>query len=93
MANFDSLDVPSLKGYMETISLIGGIDPYIRHNSLFETKLEQFPSITVYNIVYYLIYNSSPFPHDQVKAYKSLEAQVTAGWVRDIKVYTAGSWL
>ena len=67
MAYFDSLDAPSQKRKTETISLIGGIEPYTIHNSLFETNLEQFPSITAYDIVYYLIYNSSPFPHDQIK--------------------------
>ena len=73
MVYFDNLDAPSQKRYMEKISLIGGIDPYTIHNSLFETNLEQFPSVTAYDIVYYLIYNSSPFTHGQVKAYKPIK--------------------
>ena len=71
------------------------MNPYSIHNSLFEPKLEQFPSVTAYDIVYYLIYNSNPSTHDQVKVYKSLEAynEVIECWVRDIKVYTAESRL
>ena len=85
MANFDSLDAPSQKRYTKKICLIGGIDPNTIYNSLFETKLEPFPSVTAYDIVYYLIYNSSTFTHDRAKAYKSLEAynRVIEGWVRD----------
>ena len=89
MNYFDSLDPPSRKRYMEKISVIGGIDPYVIESEKFNCNIENVPAFTYPDIVNYLIFGSSPFTGNQLKAYKSLEAynQVIEGWVRDVKVY------
>ena len=86
---FESLDPPSHKRYTEKISVIGGIDPYAIKSEKFDCNIENFPAVTYPDIVNYLIFGSSPFTANQLKAYKSLEAcnQVIEEWVRDVKVY------
>ena len=95
---FESLDPPSRKRYMEKISVNGGTDPYAIKSKKFGYNIENFPAVTYPDIVNYLIFGSSPFTANQLKAYKSLEAynQVIEGCVRDVKVYcmrTKGSSL
>ena len=74
---------------MEKICVIGGLDPYAIKNEKFDCNIERFPAVTYPDIVNYLIFGSSPFTANQLKAYESLEAhnQVIEGWVRDVKVY------
>ena len=50
---------------------------------IFQQLLTRTLSVT------YLIFGSSPFTANQLKAHKSLAAynQVEEGWVRDVKVY------
>ena len=86
---FESLDPLLRKRYMEKISVIGGIDSYIIKSEKFDCNIESFPAVTYQDIVTYLIFRSSPFTANQLKAYNSLEAynQVIEGWVRDVKVY------
>ena len=89
-SNFESLDPPSHKRYLEKISVIGGrIDPYAIKSEKFDCNIENFPAVTYPDIVNYLIFGSSPFTANQLKTCKSLEAynQVIEGWVRDMKVY------
>ena len=86
---FKSLDPPSRKRYMKKISGIGGIDPYVIKSEKFDCNVKNFPAVTYPDIVNYLIFGSSPFTENQLKALKGLEAynQVIEGWVRDVKVY------
>ena len=53
---------------------------------------ECYPSITYPDIVNYLVFGTSPFTSEQMKAYKGLEAynQVLEGWVRDVHVKLVG---
>ena len=85
----DEFHPPSRKRYMEKISVIGGIDPYAIKSQKFDCNIENFPAVTYPDIVNYLIFGSSPFTANQLKAYKSLESnnQVIQGWVRDVKGY------
>ena len=88
-SNFESLDPPSRKRYMEKISVIGGIHPCAIKSEKFDCNIENFPAVTYRDIANYLIFGSSPFTANQLKTYKSLEAynQVIEGWVRHTKVY------
>ena len=70
---FECLDPPSRKRYMEKISVIGGIDPYFIKSEKFDWNIENFPAVTCPDIVHYLIFGSSSFSANQLKAYKCLK--------------------
>ena len=87
-AYLENLDPPSKKRYKDKISLIDNVDPYAVNDEEFSTDIDNLPHITYPDIVNYLVFTSSPFSAEDMKAYKSLEAynQVLEGWVRDIRV-------
>ena len=66
------------------------IDPYSAPDCHFSVKIGNFSSICYPDIVSCLVFSSSPFSADDMRAYKSLKAynQVIESWVRDVKVMT-----
>ena len=89
---YKGLDAPSRKRYLDKINVISGVDPYVLSDDEFVMIPEKYPSITYPDIVNYLVFGTSPFTSEQMKAYKGLEAynQVLEGWVRDVRVKSFG---
>ena len=90
---FRSLDPPARKRYEEKIKFIDNLDPYIIDNKNFTYDIKDFPTISYPDIVNYLVFGTSPFSAEDMKAYKSLEAynQVLEGWVIDVKALTTST--
>ncbi|XP_074614405.1 uncharacterized protein LOC141874140 [Acropora palmata] len=76
------------KSYDEKLKLIENIDPYNVSNFLFSDSMELWPEIEFPDIANYLIFSTSSYTKEQLKAYKSLDAYnyFVAGWVRCIFV-------
>ena len=89
---YKQLDAPSRRRYLEKVNLVGSIDPYTLPDESFSMSANCYPSITYPDIVNYLVFGTSPFTSELMKAYKSLEAcnQVLEGWVRDVRVKVFG---
>ena len=83
---YKQLDAPSRRRYLEKVNLVGSIDPYTLTDDTFFMSVNCYPSITYPDIVNYLVFGTSPFTSEQMKAYKGLEAynQVLEVWVRDV---------
>ena len=98
-AKLHSEHVPSLPKYRETLALeqrksydgnlklIQNIDPYNVSN-FFSDSMELWPEIEFPDIANCLIFSTSSYTKEQLKAYKSLDAYkyFVAGWVRCIIV-------
>ena len=84
---FDILDPPAKKRYCEKLKVVDDIDLCAIEDENFTYDINCFPAITYLNIVNYLVFGTSPFSAEDVKAYKSLDAynQVMKGWVIDVK--------
>ena len=82
----DSLSATDKKRYQDKLKLVAGIDPYTVSSSFFSDSMEKWPEIEFPDIVNYLLFTTSSYTKDQLKAYKSLEAYqyFVAGWVRSI---------
>ena len=80
---------PNVKArYDEIIRMINNIDPYSIDKDDFSSDVKQFACVTNFDIINYLVFTTSAYTKDQVKAYKSLEAynHFINGWVHDVKV-------
>ena len=98
MAAVEGDQVPSLRGYRDSLSaenrqmydeklkIIAGIDPYSVSVNCFSQSMTEWPEIEFPDIVNYLLFSTSKFTKEQVKAYKSLQSYqyFVAGWVRSI---------
>ena len=92
--------VPSLRGYRDSLSaenreiydaklkFTANSDPYSVSANFFAQSMAKWPEIEFPDIVNYLLFSTSNFRKEQVKAYKSLQAYqyFVAGWVRSIFV-------
>ena len=90
---FNMLDPPAKKRYWEKLKLIDEIDPYAIKDNNFSYDINCFPTITHSDIVNYLVFGTSPFSAEDMKAWKSLDAynQVLEGWVIDVKILVTKS--
>ena len=100
MAAVEGDRVPSLRGYRDSLSaknrqmyakklkIIAGIDPYSVSANFFSQSMTEWLEIEFPDIVNYLLFSTSKFTKEQVKAYKSLQSYqyFVAGWVRSIFV-------
>ena len=86
------LDALSRKRYLDKINVISSVDPYELSDEEFVMMPDKYPSITYPDIDIYLVFGTSPFTSEEMKAYKRLEAyiQVLEGWVRDVRVKSFG---
>ena len=84
----ETLALERRKSYDEKLKLIENIDPYNVSNFLFSDSMELWPEIEFPDIANYLIFSTSSYTKEQLKAYKSLDAYnyFVAGWVRCIFV-------
>ena len=80
---FDTLDPPAKNRYCEKLKLIDDIDPQAIEDENFTYDINCFPAITYPDIVNYVVFGTSPFSAENMKAYKSLDAfnQVLEGWL------------
>ena len=71
--------------YLAKISVINGTDPL--SDSLFGEEVDVTPPVDVYDLVSYLVLQTSFVTAKQFKARKGLEAynQFVCGWVKEIK--------
>ena len=70
---YKQLDAPSQRWYLEKVSIIGSVDPYALTDEAFSMTPHCYPSITYPDIVNYLIFGTSPFTSEQMKAYKGVD--------------------
>ena len=70
----ETLALERRKSYDEKLKLIENIDPYNVSNFLFSDSMELWPEIEFPNIANYLIFSTSSYTKEQLKAYKSLDA-------------------
>ena len=75
----ETLALEGRKSYDEKLKLIETIDPY-------NVSMELWPEIEFPDIANYLIFSTSSYTKEQLKAYKILDAYnyFVAGWVRCI---------
>jgi len=68
--------------------LINDIDPYNVSNFFYSGSIELWPQIEFPDITTYLLFSTSSYTKEQLRAYKSLDANTDfgAGWVRCIFV-------
>ena len=85
---FAGLNLDDKKSYEEKLKKISNIDPYNLSASFYSDSSENWPNIEFPDIVNYLLFTSSRYTNDQLKAYKSLDSYqyFIAGWVRCIFV-------
>ena len=83
--------VKGRKSYDEKLKLIENLDPYNVSNFLFSDSMELWPEIEFPGIANYLLFSTSSYTKEQLKAYKSLDAYeyFVAGWVRCIYIRKA----
>ena len=88
--------VPSLRGYRDSLSaenrqmhdeklkFTTGIDPYAVRDNFYSQSMDEWPEIEFPDIMNYLLFSTSMFTKEQLKAYKSLQSYqyFVAGWVR-----------
>ena len=80
------------KRYIEKISIINFIDPYIMKKCELNFDVENYPKVTYPDIVNYLLFAPSAYTAEQLKTYKSLDGynQFINGWVKDVGVKIFG---
>ena len=80
------LPFDSRKRYVEKISKIDLIDPYLLTKDELQNDKCLYPKISYPDIVNYLLFAPSPYTKDELKAYKSLDAynQFISGWVKEV---------
>ena len=65
------LNLDDKKSYEEKLKKISSIDPYNLRASFYSNSSENWPNIEFPDIVNYLLFSSSRYTNDQLKAYKS----------------------
>nr|CAI5843864.1 unnamed protein product [Callosobruchus analis] len=77
---------------MEKIQVIQCVDPFCLFREELSTALEDFPPITAFEIITYLILTHSFYTKKQMEAYKSLATYkfYEAGFVRDCSAKKIG---
>ena len=70
----DTLDSLSRQRYESKLELIGGKDPYKFSDTEWNLDPAHFPDVTYPDIVNYLVFQTSAYTLEELKAYKSLEA-------------------
>ena len=80
--------VPSLRGYRDSLSaenrqmyddklkFTAGIDPYAVSDNFYSQSMDEWPEIEFPDIVNYLLFSTSKFTNEQLKAYKSQKPAV-----------------
>ena len=81
------------KRYAEKLSYIDGQDPYSIPKESLSDDPTILPSVTYPDIVNYLVFNSSAYTKEDLKAYKGLQAyiQFECGWVQEIVSLSASN--
>ena len=65
---------PNVKAhYDEKIRLINNINPYSIDNDDFSSDVKQFACVTNFDLINYLVFTTSVYTKEQIKAYKSLD--------------------
>ena len=84
----DSLGASEKINYNEKLKFTAGIDPYSVSSDFYSESMEKWPEVEFPHIINYLIFTTSEYMNEQLKAYKSLEAYqyFVAGWVQSIHV-------
>ena len=82
----DKLDPESSTRYLDKLSLVNRFDPY-ELDSEWSTNFDLIPPMDFPGLMNYLIYGVSVYTLKQFRAYKSLEAHMTDGWVHDLKMF------
>ena len=80
----DSLSAENRQIYDEKLKFTTGIDPYAVSDNFYLQSMDEWPEIEFPDIVNYLLFSTSMFTKEQLKAYKSLHSYFVAGWVRSI---------
>ena len=90
---FDTLDPPARKRYFDKLKPIDDIDLYVIKDENFTYDIKRFPTITYPDIAIYLVFGTSPFSAEDMKAYKILDAsnQVLEGRIIDAKMLVTKS--
>ena len=80
-----SLDSQTKTRYVDKISTIGYIDPYVIPPNQFVDGDDTLPPLTYADLFVYLVITRSAYTHKQLKSYKGLESynQFVSGWVRE----------
>ncbi|XP_031334306.1 uncharacterized protein LOC116164293 [Photinus pyralis] len=71
---FNTLPTDVKNRYLDKIKLVNNVDPYLVSIGTCSTNINDFPRVTYFDIVNYLVFNKSAYTQDEFKAYKSLEA-------------------
>nr|CAI5848149.1 unnamed protein product [Callosobruchus analis] len=79
--------------YEKKIKIIGGLDPLFLDRSALSYSADNFPAVSNVDIISYLVFSTSYYTKQQMKAYKSLEAfkYFEAGFVSDCGVLFIGT--
>ncbi|XP_060576835.1 uncharacterized protein LOC132734136 [Ruditapes philippinarum] len=80
----DGLSADVKQRHEAKLSIVGGLDPY-EGKLAWSDNVNILPAITYPDIVNYLLFTPSAYSADDLKAYKSLDAnnQFVSGWVRE----------
>nr|CAI5833843.1 unnamed protein product [Callosobruchus analis] len=87
------LDYPDVaERYEKTTKIIGGLDPLQLDRAALSCSADNFPAVSNVDIISYLVFSTSYYTKQQMKAYKSLEAfkYFEAGFVSDCGVLKIG---
>ena len=76
------------KRYEDTISIIGGMDPYETYKLELEDDIDLWPCVTSVHVAMYLLVTPSPYTSEDLVNYKSMDCYVNflSGWLRDVMV-------
>ena len=88
----ETLALERRKSYDEKLKLIENIDPYNVSNFLFSDSMELWPEIEFPDIANYLIFSTSSYTKEQLKAYKSLDGVSETSWVH-VSILNYGLYL
>ena len=88
----DKLDSSERCRYLDKLRVIDNKDPLEDAIvQLWSKDCEEIlPTISNYDIIFYLMFNPSPYTREQLKCLKGLDAynQFVCGWVSDRRAYT-----
>ena len=65
---YEGLDAPSKKRYLKKIEMISSVDSYNLIITFFVMSLDKYLSISYPDIVNYLVFGTSPFTAEHLKA-------------------------
>ena len=88
----DTSDSLSRQRYESKLELVGREDPYKISDSELNLDTAHFLDVTYPDIVNYLVFQTSAYSLEELKAYTSLEAYkwIVSGWTRDVKSVEIG---